>query len=177
MILLKTVTFAVALVLAAVLGLAAMRPGSFSLQRSTTIDAPPEKVFALIDDLKAFNTWNPFALKDPNATISYEGAAAGVGAAYTWQGGETGAGRMAIVESRSPTLVAASLEFKEPMATTNRVEFRLVPQGKQTQVTWVMSGPMPYLSKLITLFVSFDKMVGRDFETGLAQLKALAEKP
>jgi len=177
MIILKTVTFAVALALAAVLGLAAMRPGSFSMQRSTTIAAPPEKVFALIDDLKAFNTWNPFALKDPTTKIAYEGAAAGVGAAYTWQGGEAGAGRMAIVESKSPTLVAASLEFKEPMATTNRVEFTLVPQGAGTQVTWKMSGPMPFISKLITLFVSFDKMVGRDFETGLASLKALAEKP
>jgi uncharacterized protein YndB with AHSA1/START domain len=177
MLMLKTLTFAVALVLAALLGLAATRPDSFTMQRSTTIAAPPEKVFALIDDLKAFNTWNPFALKDPTTKIVYEGAAAGVGAAYTWRGGEAGAGRMTIVESKPATWVAASLAFQEPLATTNRVEFRLVPQGAGTQVTWQMSGPMPFISKLITLFVSFDQMVGRDFETGLARLKALAEKP
>jgi uncharacterized protein YndB with AHSA1/START domain len=177
MIILKTATFAVALALAALLGMAATRPDSFTMQRSTTIAAPPGKVFALIDDLKAFNTWNPYALKDPATKITYEGVAAGVGAAYAWQGGEAGAGRMEIVESRAPTLVAAALAFKEPMATTNRVEFRLEPQGAGTRVTWQMSGPMPFASKLITVFVSLDTMVGRDFETGLAGLKALAEKP
>lgn len=181
MIILKTVTFAVAVALAALLGLAAMRSDTFTMQRSTTIAAPPEKVFALINDLKGFNTWNPFLLKYPESKLAYEGTSSvGVGAAYSWQGEKAGAGRMQILESNAATLVAASLEFKEPMATTNRVEFTLVPvtaPAGGTQVTWKMSGPMPYLSKLISVFVSIDSMVGPDFEAGLANLKALAEKP
>lgn len=178
MIILKTVTFAVAFALAALLAVAALKPDSFSMQRSTTIAAPPEKVFALINDLKGFNRWNPFLLKFPDSKLDYEGDnSVGVGAAYSWSGEKAGAGRMQILESKSPERVAASLEFKEPMATTNRVEFTLVPQGAGTQVTWKMSGPMPFISKLISVFMSFDKMVGPDFEAGLARLKALAEKP
>lgn len=178
MLMLKTVTFAVALALAALLGLAAMRPGSFSVQRSTSIAAPPEKVFALVNDLKGFNTWNPFLLKDPKSQLTYEGvSSAGVGAAYRWQGDKAGAGRMQIVESNALSSVAATLEFTEPMKTTNRVEFTLVPQAGGTQVTWKMSGPMPYLSKLVSVFVSLESMIGPDFEAGLARLKALAEKP
>jgi uncharacterized protein YndB with AHSA1/START domain len=181
MIILKTVTFAVAVALAALLGLAAMRSDTFTMQRSTTIAAPPEKVFALINDLKGFNTWNPFLLKYPESTLAYEGTnSAGVGAAYSWQGDKAGSGRMEIVESTPPARVVATLAFTAPMATTNRVEFTLVPAAAPaggTQVTWRMSGPMPYLSKLISVFVSIDSMVGPDFEAGLANLKALAEKP
>jgi uncharacterized protein YndB with AHSA1/START domain len=181
MIMLKTVTFAVAVALAALLGFAATRPDSFSMQRSTTIAAPPEKVFALINDLKGFNTWNPFVLKYPESKLAYEGSGtAGVGAAYTWKGEQAGSGRMEIVESLAPTRVVATLAFTAPMVTTNRVEFTLVPQAAPTagtQVTWTMSGPMPFLSKLVSVFMSFDRMVGPDFEAGLAQLKALAEKP
>ena len=178
MIMLKTITFAVALALAALLGFAATRPDSFSMQRSTTIAAPPEKVFALVNDLKGFNTWNPFVLKYPESQLAYEGSGtAGVGAAYTWKGEQAGSGRMEIVESVAPTRVVATLAFTAPMATTNRVEFTLVPKAGGTQATWTMSGPMPFLSKLVSVFMSFDRMVGPDFEAGLANLKALAEKP
>jgi uncharacterized protein YndB with AHSA1/START domain len=179
---LKIIALVIVAAIAVVLVLAATKPDSFSLQRSTTIAAPPEKIHALINDLKAFNTWNPWALKDPSSAITYEGASTvGVGAAYNWKGDKTGAGRMQIVESTTPSRVAASLDFKEPMATTNRVEFTVVPnmpaQAAGTQVTWTMSGPMPFMSKLMSVFMSFDKMVGPDFEAGLANLKALAEKP
>lgn len=177
MLMLKTLSFAFAMALAALLGFAATRPDSFSMQRSATIAAPPEKVFALVNDLKGFNTWNPFLLKYPESQVAYEGASTtGVGAAYTWKGEQAGSGRMEIVESAAPTRVAATLAFTAPMATTNRVEFTLVPQGAGTQVTWHMSGPMPYLSKLVSVFVSFDRMVGPDFEAGLARLKTLAER-
>jgi uncharacterized protein YndB with AHSA1/START domain len=175
---LKAIAFAVVVAVAALLLFAATRPDNFSMQRSTAIAAPPDRVFALINDLKGFNTWNPWALKDPTSKLSYEGSnTVGVGAAYTWQGSSTGAGRMEITESAAPEKITAKLEFKEPMSTTNRVEFKLVPQAGGTTVTWTMSGPMPFLSKLMSVFMSFDKMVGPDFEAGLANLKALAEKP
>jgi uncharacterized protein YndB with AHSA1/START domain len=174
---LKTLALVIVVAVAALLLFAATRPDSFSMQRSTTIAAPPDKVFGLINDLKGFNTWNPWALKDPTSKLSYEGSnTVGVGAAYTWQGSSTGVGRMEIIESVAPAKVAARLEFKEPMAATNRVEFTLAPQAGATLVTWTMSGPMPFMSKLMSVFMSFDKMVGPDFEAGLANLKALAEK-
>jgi uncharacterized protein YndB with AHSA1/START domain len=172
----KTILLVIAVAVAAVLLYAATRPGSFSLQRSTTISAPPEKIHALINDVKAFNTWNPFALKDPAIKLRYEGAPSGPGAAYAWESETVGVGRMEIVEATAPSRVAMRLDFEKPMKGSNRVEFRLQPMGTQTEVTWAMSGPMPYLSKLITTFVSMDKMVGADFEAGLANLKAAAEK-
>jgi len=164
------------LAIAAVLIYAATKPDTFTLQRSASIAAPPDKVFPLIADVKAFNTWNPWALKDPASKMAYEGPASGVGAAYSWDSEQLGAGRMEITEAIAPGRVAAKLEFKRPFAVTNRVDFTLQPQGANTQVTWAMSGPMPYLSKLMTTFVSMDKMVGSDFEAGLANLRALAEK-
>lgn len=172
----KTILGVIALAIAAVLIYAATKPDTFTLQRSATIAAPPEKVFPLIADMKAFNTWNPWALKDPATKMAYEGPASGVGAAYSWDSEQLGAGRMEVTEAAAPSRVAARLEFKRPFATTNRVEFTLQPQGALTQVTWAMSGPMPYVSKLMTTFVSMDKMVGSDFEAGLANLKTAAEK-
>jgi uncharacterized protein YndB with AHSA1/START domain len=177
---LKKILGVIVLAIAAVLIYAATKPDTFTLQRSASIAAPPEKLYPLINDVKAFNTWNPYALKDPASKMAYEGPASGVGAAYSWDSEQLGAGRMEITEAAAPNRVQAKLEFKRPFATTNRVEFTLQPQstqsGAQTQVTWAMSGPMPYLSKLMTTFVSMDRMVGSDFEAGLANLKALAEK-
>ena len=171
----KSIALVIALLVAAVLIYAATKPDTFTLQRSATIGAPPDKVFALINDVKAFNTWNPFARKDPAARLQYQGAASGPGAAYTWQGGTSGAGRMEVIEAVAPAKVVMRLDFEEPMKATNRVDFTLVPLGAATKVTWAMSGPMPYLHKLVTTFVSMDKMVGSDFEAGLANLKFAAE--
>ena len=173
---LKNILLVLAFAIAAVLVYAATRPDSFSLQRSATIAAPPQKLHALINDVKAFNTWNPYALKDPAIKLRYEGPASGPGAAYAWESDQVGVGRMEITEAVAPTRVAMRLAFEKPMQTTNRVEFTLQPRGAATEVTWAMSGPMPYLSKLITTFVSMDSMVGSDFEAGLANLKAAAEK-
>jgi uncharacterized protein YndB with AHSA1/START domain len=173
---LNTIVIIVVLLVAAVLLYAASRPNTFAMQRSTVIAASPEKVFRLISDLKAFNTWNPFALKEPTAKIEYEGAANGPGAAYSWQGKAMGSGRLEVVEVVAPTKVVMRLDFKKPMQATNRVEFTLAPQGAQaTQVTWAMTGPMPYVSKLMTTFVSMDKMMGGEFEAGLANLKTAAQ--
>jgi uncharacterized protein YndB with AHSA1/START domain len=172
----KKILLVVVLAIAAVLIYAATRPDTFRVQRSTSIAAPPEKIYPLIADMKAFNTWNPWVRKEPTSKLTYDGAASGVGSAYAWDGEQLGAGRMLITEAMAPSRVAMKLDFVRPMTTTNRVEFTLQPQGAQTQVTWAMSGPMPYLSKLMTTFMPIDKMVGPDFEAGLANLKTEAEK-
>lgn len=164
------------LAVAGVLIYAATKPDTFSVQRSATIAAPPDKLFGLINEPKAFNTWNPYALRDPQVKLRYEGAASGPGAAYAWESESLGVGRMEVIEAVASTRIAMHLNFEKPMQTKNRLEFTLKPQGAATQVTWAMSGPMPYLSKLITTFFDMDKMVGGDFEAGLANLKAAAER-
>jgi uncharacterized protein YndB with AHSA1/START domain len=174
--LLKSIVAIVALATAGLLTYAATKPDQFRVQRSSTIAAPPERLFALINDVKAFNSWNPYALKDPAIKLRYEGAGSGPGAAYAWESETAGTGRMEVVEATAPHRVAMRLDFKEPMKATNIVEFTLVPQGNTTQVTWAMSGSMPYLHKLMTTFIDMDKMVGGDFESGLANLKAAAER-
>ena len=175
---LKTILLIVAAAIAALLIYAATKPDSFRLQRSATIAAPPDKVFALINDLRQFNTWNPFAKMDPKQVITYDAVTAGVGGAYTWQGEKSGAGRMQIAESIAPQRVTAKLDFTKPFEAHNTVDFTVQPQGdKGSTVTWAMHGPAPYVNKLMTIFFDMDKSVGGEFETGLASLKALAEKP
>jgi uncharacterized protein YndB with AHSA1/START domain len=173
---LKTLLLIVAAAIAALLIYAATKPDSFRLQRSTTIAAPPEKVFALINDLRQFNTWNPFAKMDPKQVITYDAVTAGVGGAYNWQGEKSGAGRMQIVESVPAQRVTAKLDFTKPFDAHNVVDFTVQPQGNGSTVTWAMHGPMPYLNRVMTIFFDMDKTVGKDFEAGLANLKALAEK-
>ena len=175
---LKTILLIVAAVIAALLIYAATKPDSFRIQRSTTIAAPPDKVFALINDLRQFNTWNPFAKLDPQNAITYDAVTTGVGGAYTWQGEKSGAGRMQIAESVPAQRVTAKLDFTKPFEAHNMVDFTVQTQGdKGSTVTWAMHGPMPYMNRLMTVFFDMDKTVGKDFEAGLANLKALAEKP
>jgi uncharacterized protein YndB with AHSA1/START domain len=175
---LKTALLVVAAVIAALLVYAAFRPDSFRLSRSGTIDAPPDRVFALINELRRFNEWNPFARMDPQNAITYDAVTAGVGGAYTWQGEKSGAGRMQITESVPGQRVTARLDFSKPFEAHNLVDFTVQAQGdKASTVTWTMHGPMPYLNRLMTIFFDMDKTVGKEFESGLANLKALAEKP
>jgi len=175
---LKNILIIVAAAIAALLIYAAFKPDSFRLSRSTPIAAPPEKVFALINDLRQFNAWNPFARIDPKQVITYDATSAGVGGAYNWQGEKSGAGRMQIAESVAPRQVSAKLDFTKPFEAHNMVDFTVQAQGdKASTVTWTMHGPMPYLNRLMTVFFDMDKTVGKDFEAGLANLKALAEKP
>ena len=174
----KITLLILAALVAALLTFAAFRPDSFRLSRSTTINAAPDKVFALINDLRRFNEWNPFAKLDPQNAITYDAVTAGVGGAYRWQGEKSGAGRMQITESLPPQRVTAALDFSKPFEAHNRVDFTVEAQGDgRTIVSWTMSGPMPYLNRLVTIFFDMDKTVGRDFEAGLAELKQLAEKP
>jgi uncharacterized protein YndB with AHSA1/START domain len=174
---LKTILLIVAAAIAALLIYAATKPNTFRVQRSTAIAAPPEKVFALINDLRQFNTWNPFAKMEPSVVITYDTASAGVGGAYRWKGEKTGEGRMQITESVPAQRVSAKLDFSKPFEAHNVVDFTVQPQGNGSTVTWAMHGPMPYLNRVMTTFFDMDKTVGKDFEAGLANLKALAEKP
>ena len=173
---LKTIVLVVAAVIAALLTYAAFKPDSFRLSRSATMAAPPDKVFALINDLRRFNEWNPFAKLDPQNAITYDAVTAGVGGAYNWQGEKSGAGRMQITESVPAQRVTAKLDFTKPFEAHNLVDFTVQPQGNGSTVTWAMHGPMPYFNRVMTIFFDMDKTVGKDFEAGLANLKTLTEK-
>lgn len=167
----------VAVVIAGILAYAATQPDSFRLARSAMIKAPPDKVFPLINDPRAFNSWNPFLKLDPAAKLTYRGPASGKGAGHAWEGnGNVGRGSIEITNSQAPSRIAMRLDMTSPLEAHNLVEFTLVPKGAETQVNWVMSGPSPYISKVMGTVFSMDKMVGSQFEKGLSDLKALAEK-
>jgi uncharacterized protein YndB with AHSA1/START domain len=172
----KTLLLVIAAGVAAVLIYAALKPKSFALSRSAEIAAPPDRLFALINDLQGFNLWNPFAKQDPELKIQYEAVTSGKGAAYGWVGKKAGVGRMEITDSVPAQRVTMKLDFSKPMEAHNTVNFTLEPQGTNTRVTWAMTGPSNYAQNLMTTFFSMDKMVGGQFEAGLASLKVLAEK-
>jgi uncharacterized protein YndB with AHSA1/START domain len=175
---LKITIVAVIVLVAAVLILAAMRPDTFRVQRAATINAPPEKIFALINDFNRWGTWAPWESRDPAMKRTFGATTSGKGAVYAWQGNkDVGQGSMEIAESDPPSRIAIRLDFVKPFEAHNRVEFRLEPAGSATRVTWSMQGDTPYFAKIIHLFMDMDRMVGRDFETGLANLKAAAESP
>ena len=170
----------VAVVLLLVTGLliyAATKPDSFRIERSTTIKAQPEKVFALINDFHQWEAWSPWEKIDPALKRTYSGPPSGAGAVYEWAGNrEIGQGRMEIVESTALSKVSLKLDFVTPFEAHNFVDFTLTQQGDSTKVTQAMYGPSPYISKLMTIFFSMEKMVGSKYEEGLADLKKLAEK-
>ena len=169
----KTIALVVVALIAILLIYAATKPDSFLVQRSITISAAPDKIFPLINNLRSFNTWNPFSLKDAAIKIEYQGPAEGVGAAYIWQGKESGAGRMEVSAVEPNARVQIKLNFTKPFNANNIVDFTLVPQGNATQVTWAMHGPMPFISKVMTIFFNMDRMVGGDFAAGLENLKTI----
>jgi len=174
---LKKILIVVAVLIAGVLGYAATRPDTFRVERAASIKAPPEKIFALVNDLRRWGSWSPWEKKDPAMRRTFGDATSGKGATYAWEGNEdVGRGRMEIAESVPPSRVRIKLDFVKPFEAHNLVDFTLEPRGEATQVTWAIHGPSPYVSKLIGIFVSMDSMIGRDFEAGLADLKAVAEK-
>ncbi len=169
------VVIAVALVVAGTLAYAASKPDSFTVSRSAVIAAPAEKIFPLIDDLRAQSSWSPFE-KDPNMKRNYGGAPRGKGAFYEWDGNrQVGAGRIAILDSVAPARITLLLEMIRPFKARNTVEFALDPGSAGIEVTWSMHGRQPFMAKLMGLFMNGDKMVGSQFEQGLAKLKVLAE--
>ncbi|MBX7244928.1 MAG: SRPBCC family protein [Candidatus Sumerlaeaceae bacterium] len=154
----------------------ALRPGGFRVMRATSISAQPGVVFPLVNDFHNWDVWSPWAKLDPNMKQTFEGPSAGTGAIYSWLGDKkVGEGRMTILESRSDELVRIKLEFLKPFASTNTAEFTFRNQDNQTHVTWTMTGECNFVFKAFGLFMNMDKMVGPDFEKGLAQMKAAAE--
>jgi len=169
------VTLAILLVVIAIV--AAFQSSTYRVVRTATVAAPPASVFAQTNDLRKYQTWNPFGKSDPKASYVYEGPATGVGSILKWSStGQTGEGTMTIVESRLNELVRYRLVFIRPMAGAGDMALSMQSQGNQTLVTWTMEGDKNYLAKLMGLFMNMDKMMGGAFERGLAELKTIAEK-
>ena len=172
----KKIVIVVLVLIAGILAFAATKPSTFHIERSTSISAPPEKVLALITDFHKWGAWSPWEKLDPALQRTFSGPENGKGAVYEWQGNSAvGSGRMEII-AVEPTSTTIDLLFKSPMETRNTARFALAPGGANTNVVWSMDGPMPFMSKLMSVFVSMDSLIGKDFEKGLANLKAEAEK-
>jgi carbon monoxide dehydrogenase subunit G len=172
-----TVLLVLAVLVGAVLLAASMRPGTFSVRRTATVGAPPEAVFEHINDFHRWGAWSPWERLDPAMQRTHSGAESGSGAIYEWSGNKkVGRGRMEILESRPSSLVRIKLDFFAPFESHNTTEFSLEPSAGGTNITWDMHGPATLMSKVMGLFVNMDKMVGKDFETGLSNLKSLVAK-
>jgi uncharacterized protein YndB with AHSA1/START domain len=172
----KTAALVVIVLVVALLAYAATRPDSMHVERSTVINAPPDRIFPLIADFHRWSSWSPYERMDPAMKKDYSGAASGRGAVYEWDGNrQVGQGRMEITDTADPSRVTIQLDFLKPFKGHNLARFELTPAGGSTDVTWTMDGASPFVAKVIGVFVNMDRMIGRDFETGLASLKALAE--
>ena len=172
----KKILLLLAAVIAVILVVAAFRPTHFSIQRSTAIAAPAALVYAQVNNLHTWQDFSPWTKLDPNAKISYAGPVEGTGAVFAWSGNsDVGEGKMTITESRPAEAVRFRLDFVKPMEGTSNVEFAFKQAGGQTTVTWTMSGENNYLARIMCLFMNMDKMVGGQFEQGLASLKTLSE--
>lgn len=170
-----TVTILIAVLIALALILVGTRPNAFRIERSALIAAPSTKIVPLIDDFHAWGQWSPWEKIDPTMNRTFEGPERGVGAVYGWSGnGKAGSGRMEILES-GPSKVVIKLDFLKPFEAHNTAIFVLEPQGDATRVVWSMEGPQPFVAKLMSLVFNMEKMVGPDFEKGLADLKRAAE--
>ena len=172
----KIIAIVIVVLLVALLVFAATKPDTFRVQRATSIKAPPEKIFVLINDFHRWVAWSPYEKKDPAMKRTLSGATTGRGAVYEWEGNkDIGKGRMEIMDTSPPSKVIITLDFVKPFEAHNIVEFTLEPNSDSTNVIWSIHGPSPYISKLMSIFVNLDSMIGKDFETGLANLKIVAE--
>lgn len=173
----KTILIVVAVLIAGVLIYASMQPDSFRVQRSAVMNAAPDHIFAILNDFRRSPEWSPYEKKDPAMQRRLSGSEAGKGAVYEFEGNkEVGAGRIEILDTQAPQKLVMRLDMYKPFKGSNMVEYTLVPRGSGTEVTWALHGPMPFLSKVMCVFFDMDKMVGGDFENGLAALKTLVEK-
>ena len=167
------IAFAIIVVLIVIV---ALQPSEFRIARRANVSALPSAVFAQVNDFHKWQAWNPWGKVDPAMKQTYDGAPAGTGATYTWSGNkEVGEGRMTITESRPNDLIRIKLEFFKPFAATNTAEFTFKPEGNQTVVTWSMFGQNNFMAKAVHLFMNMDKMIGGQFEKGLAQMKSVVE--
>jgi Polyketide cyclase / dehydrase and lipid transport len=173
---LETILFVLALAIVAILLLAIRKPDTFRVARTARINAPPDKILPLINDLRAMNTWNTFSLRDPTSKTSYSGPASGIGALHTFDGPKSGGGTIEITGTDAPDHVKMRLQMTRPIKADNTVTFTLTRAGAATDVTWAMEGRSPFMIKVMTLFFNHDAMMHSAFDEGLANLKALAEK-
>jgi Polyketide cyclase / dehydrase and lipid transport len=176
----KKILLGIVIVLVVIVGVfcivVALQPTHYTIERSATVNAPASVVFAQVNDFHKWEAWSPWAKTDPNMKQTYEGAPEGVGAVYTWAGNsEVGEGKMTILESHPSDLVKIKLEFIKPFAAIDATNFTFTPQGNQTNVKWTLSGDNSFVGKAFGLFMSMDKMVGGDFEKGLAKMKQISE--
>ena len=173
----KKILLGLAALILIILAIAAMQPDSYRVERTATIKAPPDKIQPLISDFHNWASWSPWEKLDPAMKRTFSGAARDKGAIYAWDGNDqVGAGRMEITELAPAARVGIKLDFFRPFESHCQTDFTLKPGADGTTVTWTMSGPSSFMTKLMGLVVSMDKMVGKDFETGLASMKAVAEK-
>ena len=172
----KKILIGLAVVVVVLVVVIALQPSHYRVERSATMNAPATVVFAQVNDFHRWNAWSPWAKIDPAMKQTFEGAPAGTGAVYAWAGNkDVGEGRMTITDSHPSDLIKIKLEFIKPFAATNATDFTFKPQGDQTAVTWTMSGDNNFIGKAFSLFMNMDKMIGGDFEKGLAQMKSVAE--
>ncbi|PNS07771.1 SRPBCC family protein [Solilutibacter silvestris] len=172
----KKIVIVLVVVIAAFLAYAATRPATFEVSRSTVIAAPPQRVYDLINDFHNFPQWSPWQKLDPAMQVTYSGPQNGVGSSYAWSGNkQAGKGSMKITEATAPGKIKMDLDFIEPFAASNTVDFVLAPEGSGTRVTWTMRGHSNFMVKVMSMFVSMDQTIGPDFERGLANLKTVAE--
>jgi hypothetical protein len=170
------ILIAVVAIVVVFIAVVAMQPSEFRVVRSAAMTAPAADVFAQVNDFHNWAAWSPWAKLDPAMKQTYEGAPSGTGAIYSWAGnGQVGEGRMTMTESHPSDLIRINLEFQKPFKATNIAVFTFKPEGNQTAVTWSMSGRKNFIFKAFGLFMSMDKMVGRDFEKGLASMKSVVE--
>ena len=177
---LKTILIILAVLavgVAAVVAYAAVsQPDTFRVQRAMTIDAPPEKLVGILSDLRRGGEWSPYEKKDPAMKKTFSGPATGRGAKLEWDGnGDVGAGTLTVADV-TPSKVMLKLDMTRPMTASNVVEYTLAPKGTATDMTWALHGPMPLISKVMCVFLNFDRMLGSDMERGLKDLKTLAER-
>ncbi|HEY2413472.1 MAG TPA: SRPBCC family protein [Pirellulaceae bacterium] len=178
----KRIFAAAAVALVVMLGLfliiVAMQPGEFRITRSATMKAAPATVFAEVNDFHKWEAWSPWAKLDPNAKAVFAGPESGEGAKFSWSGNDkVGEGTQTIVESKPEERIRIRLDFEKPMKDTSEAEFTFKPQDDQTQVTWSMSGKKNFVGKAVCMFMNMDKMIGGEFDKGLASLKRIVEKP
>jgi hypothetical protein len=163
--------------IAVILIYASTQPDTFRIQRTAAIQAAPDKIFAYLNDFHTWTAWSPWEKVDPGMKRVYSGTPSGLGTVYEWEGNKKiGQGRMEIIESAKPSRIKLKLDFLKPFEAHNTTLFALEPKNGATEVTWAMEGPSNLMMKVLHLFMNMDKMIGGDFERGLANLKALAEK-
>jgi hypothetical protein len=172
-----TIGVIIVLVLVGVLVAAARKPDEFRMQRSARINAPADRIFPHINDLHRWEAWSPFEKLDPAMNKTFAGAPSGPGAVYEWDGNKkAGKGRMEITRSTEPSEVVIKLDFIKPFEGHNVTTFTMTPAADGTDVTWAMTGPTPFAAKIFHVFVNMDRLIGKDFESGLAGLKSVSEQ-